>query len=77
MNVGNPEEFTIPELAELVIEVVGSKSRIESRPLPHNHLRQRKPDTSLARMTLDWQPKVELKDGLKETADYFGGLLRS
>jgi len=53
MNVGNPEEFTMPELAELVIEVVGSSSRIESRPLPQNRLRLRKPDISRARMTLD------------------------
>jgi UDP-glucuronate decarboxylase len=77
MNIGNPEEFTMLELAELVIEIVGGRSKIEFRPLPQDDPRQRKPDISYARETLDWQPKVKLKDGLNETVAYFRQLVES
>ncbi|MBN1491143.1 MAG: SDR family oxidoreductase [Phycisphaerae bacterium] len=71
INIGNPGEFTIRELAELVIELTGSKSRIISRPLPQDDPRQRRPDIALARKHLDWEPKVSLREGLKETIDWF------
>ncbi|MBE9605113.1 SDR family oxidoreductase [Acetobacteraceae bacterium H6797] len=75
MNIGNPAEFSIGELAEIVLEMTGSKSRIEFRPLPADDPRQRQPDISLARETIGWEPKVALRDGLKETIAYFRHLL--
>lgn len=75
MNMGNPVEFTIRELAELVLRFTGSKSRIEFRPLPSDDPRQRQPDISRAKKQLDWSPKVYLEDGLKETIAYFKKLL--
>ncbi len=75
VNLGNPEEFTMGELAEKVIRLTGSKSRLVNRPLPPDDPRQRKPDISLARSRLDWSPKVRLEDGLKETIAYFKQLL--
>ena len=74
INLGNPHEFTIRELAELVIEITGSKSTIEFRPLPSDDPMQRKPDISLAQMHLDWEPKVQLRDGLVKTIEYFADL---
>jgi UDP-glucuronate decarboxylase len=72
LNLGNPTEFTMIELAELVIQLVGSKSKLVHRPLPQDDPRQRKPDISLARTKLGgWAPKVQLADGLKETIAYF------
>jgi len=71
VNLGNPHEFTILQLAELVIELTGSKSKIEKYPLPEDDPRQRQPDISRARELLDWEPKVALKDGLKKTIAYF------
>jgi UDP-glucuronate decarboxylase len=72
VNVGNPGEFTMLELAELVIKLVGSKSKLVHRPLPQDDPRQRKPDISLAQEKLGgWTPKVNLEDGLKETIAYF------
>lgn len=71
INIGNPTEFTIRSLAELVIELTGSKSRIEYRPLPSDDPRQRQPDISLARQALGWQPNTALKDGLLKTISYF------
>ena len=71
VNLGNPHEFTILQLAELVIELTGSRSKIEKYPLPEDDPRQRQPDTSRARELLDWEPKVALKDGLKKTIAYF------
>jgi len=71
INLGNPAEFTISELAEKVIGLVGSKGKIVFKPLPEDDPRQRKPDISLAKGKLDWEPKVNLEDGLKETIAYF------
>ena len=71
VNVGNPIESTMLELAELVLGIVGGRSRLEFRPLPQDDPRQRCPDISLARESLGWQPKVGLEDGLKETVAYF------
>ena len=75
MNLGNPREFTIRELAEQVLSLTGSKSRIERKPLPQDDPRQRQPDVALARSKLGWNPRVTLEDGLKETVRYFRELL--
>jgi Nucleoside-diphosphate-sugar epimerases len=75
INLGNPGEFTILELAQKVIEMVGSKSNIVFKALPQDDPRQRKPDISAARETLGWSPTVRLDDGLRQTIDYFKGVL--
>ena len=75
VNVGNPGEFTMLELAEKVLKHVGGPSKIVYQPLPSDDPRQRKPDISLAREQLEWEPKVSLDDGLKETIAYFRHLL--
>jgi UDP-glucuronate decarboxylase len=77
VNLGNPVEFTIRELAEKVIELSGSRSKIEHRPLPSDDPRQRCPDITLARTALGWQPTVPLEQGLARTIAYFEGLLRA
>jgi UDP-glucuronate decarboxylase len=77
VNVGNPNEFTIRELAEQVIAQTGSKSKIISKPLPSDDPKQRQPDISLAKRELGWAPTVELKEGLKKTIAYFDQLLSS
>lgn len=77
INLGNPGEFTMLELAEKVIAQTGSKSRIRFAPLPADDPRQRKPDLAFARQELAWEPKVSLDDGLKETIAYFRRLLGS
>ncbi len=74
VNFGNPEEFSILQLAELVTRLVGTKSRIIFVPLPEDDPRQRKPDITLAERTLGWRPKVSLEDGLRETIGYFRNL---
>ena len=71
VNIGNPVEFTIRELAEAVIELTGSKSEIDFRPLPQDDPRQRQPDIALAKDRLGWEPAVALRDGLEKTIDYF------
>ncbi len=71
INVGNPVEFTMRELAELVVAETGSKSPIVFRPLPQDDPKQRRPDISQAQAKLGWEPKVSLADGLKETVAYF------
>jgi UDP-glucuronate decarboxylase len=71
MNLGNPGEFTIHELAEHVIRLTGSSSKIVSRPLPDDDPRQRQPDITLAREVLGWEPTVALEEGLKRTIQYF------
>ncbi|MGY3238645.1 MULTISPECIES: UDP-glucuronic acid decarboxylase family protein [unclassified Bradyrhizobium] len=76
INLGNPVEFTMLELAQTVIELTGSKSSIEFKPLPTDDPRQRQPDISLARDTLGWSPSVQLRDGLCKTIVYFDDLLR-
>jgi UDP-glucuronate decarboxylase len=70
-NIGNPSEITIRELAETVLRLTGSRSRIEYRPLPSDDPVQRRPDIAKARQHLDWEPGVMLEDGLKETIAYF------
>jgi UDP-glucuronate decarboxylase len=75
INIGNPDEFSMLQLASLVIEMTGSRSRIVHRPKPEDDPRQRRPDISQARTVLDWQPKTPLKEGLKRTIDYFDQLL--
>jgi UDP-glucuronate decarboxylase len=75
VNLGNPAEFTIRQLAELVISLTGSSSKIVSRPLPQDDPRQRCPDISKARELLNWKPTVPLKEGLLATIKYFEGVL--
>jgi UDP-glucuronate decarboxylase len=75
VNIGNPTEFTILELARQVIELVGSQSRIIHRPLPENDPKQRQPDISRAQDLLGWKPSIALKDGLTRTIAYFDRLL--
>lgn len=71
VNVGNPNEFTIRELAEHVIELTGTKSKIIFEDLPSDDPMQRQPDITLAKKELDWQPNIQLKEGLTKTIDYF------
>ena len=71
VNIGNPGEFTMLELAEKVIKLTNSKSRLIFKPLPSDDPKQRQPNISLAKSELDWEPKVNLDDGLKETIKYF------
>lgn len=71
LNLGNPTEFTILELAHKVIEMTKSKSKIIYKTLPHDDPTQRQPNITLAKKTLNWKPKVKLEDGLKETIEYF------
>ncbi len=77
VNLGNPVEFTIRQLAETVIALTGSSSKIAYRPLPEDDPRQRCPDISLAQNLLAWAPRVQLRDGLMKTIEYFERLLRS
>jgi UDP-glucuronate decarboxylase len=76
VNLGNPAEFTIRELAEQVIALTGSRSQLVSRPLPADDPTQRQPDIALARTKLGWEPKVSLDEGLRKTIGYFERLLR-
>ena len=75
INLGNPGEFTIRQLAETVIELTGAKSNLVHRPLPSDDPKQRQPDITRARETLDWEPTIVLRDGLKRTIAYFDDLL--
>lgn len=77
INLGNPNEFTILELAEKVIMFTGSKSIIEYKPLPQDDPRQRKPDIQLAKKVMGWEPTVSLEIGLMKAIEYFEGLLQS
>lgn len=76
INVGNPNEFTIRALGELILELTGSKSRIVFQALPANDPKQRQPDIGKAKEKLGWEPAVALRDGLARTIDYFDDLLR-
>ena len=76
INLGNPAEFTMRELAEIVVELTGSSSKIAFRPLPSDDPRQRQPDITKAREILGWEPKVALRDGLKTTIEFFDASLR-
>lgn len=75
LNLGNPTEVTVVELAELILRLTCSKSKVVYLPLPQDDPTQRKPDIDKAKLTLGWQPKVELSDGLKETVAYFKRIL--
>jgi UDP-glucuronate decarboxylase len=75
INIGNPGEFTIRQLAEQVIELTGSKSKLVFHPLPQDDPKQRKPNIEKARDILGWEPKVQLRDGLTKTITYFDGML--
>ncbi len=77
VNTGNPGEFTILELAQKVIDMTGSKSKIIYQPLPSDDPMQRKPDISLAKEKLNWEPKIPLEQGLVKTIEYFDQLLKS
>ena len=77
VNLGNPGEFTIRQLAELVVELTGSRSRLVYEPLPVDDPKQRRPDIALAERVLDWHPSVPLRDGLVKTIGYFETLLAS
>jgi len=75
VNIGNPNEFTINELAEIVLEVTGSLSVIEHRPLPTDDPTQRQPDITRARKLLDWEPQVQLREGVERTVAYFRSIV--
>ena len=75
VNLGNPGEFTMKELADAVIEVTGSKSTIEHRPLPQDDPKQRQPDITLAKKELGWEPTIQLREGLEKTVEYFRAVL--
>jgi len=75
VNIGNPGEFTMLELAEMVLRLTGSRSKISFKPLPSDDPKQRRPDISLAKQALDWEPKVSLEEGLVKTIAYFRHLL--
>ncbi len=77
INLGNPVEFTMKQLAELVLELTGGKSTMVHRPLPSDDPRQRQPDITLAKQVLDWTPTAPLKVGLMKTIEYFDGLLKA
>jgi UDP-glucuronate decarboxylase len=71
VNLGNPSEFTMLELAERVLQLTKSTSKLAFKPLPPDDPRQRQPDIGLAQQTLGWKPTISLEDGLKETISYF------
>jgi len=75
INLGNPNEFTVLELAQMVIKLIGSKSEINYQDLPPDDPRQRKPDISKAKQLLNWEPTIALEEGLKPTIEYFKQLL--
>jgi len=77
INMGNPGEFTILELAETILRMVGGRSRLVMRPLPQDDPQQRQPDIALAKTALNWSPQVHLEEGLTRTIDYFKNLLAS
>lgn len=77
INLGNLGEFTIQELAEVMVELCSSRSRLVFRPLPADDPRQGQPDIAIARQKLNWEPQVRLRDGLGKTIAYFDALLAS
>ena len=76
VNIGNPEEISINDLAQLILKLTGSKSSIKYGPLPDNDPARRKPDIQLAKEKLDWQPTIPLETGLKNTIDYFSKIIQ-
>ncbi len=75
-NIGNPNEYTVRQLADLVVELTGTKSQIVKKPLPQDDPKVRQPDISRARKLLDWEPRVTLRDGVSRTIEYFRGVTR-
>ena len=75
VNLGNPEEYSIKELAEIIIELTGSKSKLVYKPLPNDDPKQRQPDISLAKEKFDWKPGIHLKEGLATTIEYYDKFL--
>jgi UDP-glucuronate decarboxylase len=77
INIGNPEEFTMRQLAELIVQLTGSKSPIVTMPLPQDDPKQRRPDIQMAKQILGWKPRVSVSDGLAKTVSYFRDILAS
>src|SRR5690606_41541038 len=77
VNIGNPSEFTMNELAAEVSKAIGKDVRIEHHPLPQDDPKQRQPNIERAKSLLKWEPKVPLAEGLKKTVDYFSGMIDS
>jgi len=77
INLGNPSELSIRALADMILDITASKSKLVERPLPHNDPKQRQPDIAMARDLLGWEPQVQLREGLTKTIGYFEDLLRS
>ena len=77
MNLGNPVEFTIKQLAEIVLNMVGSSGKLVFKPLPIDDPKQRQPDISFAKETLEWEPTIALQQGLKKTIAYFDDYLKN
>lgn len=75
VNLGNPGEFSMLELAEQIIDLTGSSSQLVYKPLPHDDPRQRQPDITLAKKALGWEPRIDLRDGLSSSIEYFRGML--
>lgn len=75
VNIGNPNEFTMLELAQEVLDLVGSKSKLRFMPLPQDDPKQRQPDITLAKQALNWEPKIQLREGLSKTIAYFESVL--
>ena len=71
VNIGNPGEFTIRQLADLILELTGSRSQVVEKPLPVDDPERRRPDIALARERLGWEPRVPLREGLAKTIDWF------
>ena len=76
VNLGNPNEITVAELAEKILELTGSRSKLVFRPLPGDDPRRRRPDISVARSRLGWEPRIPLEEGLRKTIEYFDVVLR-
>lgn len=74
-NIGNPDEYSVNQLASLVQEIVGGNTRVEHRPLPQDDPKKRRPDISRARSLLGWEPRVPVREGLRRTVEYFRGLM--
>jgi UDP-glucuronate decarboxylase len=77
VNLGNPDEYTVLELAEMILKLIGGRSKIVFKPLPQDDPTQRQPDITVARSTLGWEPKVPLQEGLERTIQYFRTLLHN
>jgi nucleoside-diphosphate-sugar epimerase len=76
-NIGNPNEYTVRQLADLVVELTGTKSPIVKKPLPQDDPKVRQPDISRARKLLDWEPRVSLRDGVSRTIEYFRSVIHA